>query len=625
MDLSFSPPSALELNRISFEKISRALSMIKQSDYAAWIQSCGDLKSARRDQLTQRCSTIKRRPVVSLIWVHERETIEDFVLTLQSLSRQIYSNFELIVVIDALQKSASNEKINEIIANRISVRLLSRDTNAGSSEAQNAALAEAAGEFVGFIGSGDLLAPEALAEIVLKLVRFPKCVVVFTDEDWIDASGERLMPRFKSNWDWDAHLAFDLLGQLCIMRRELILNVGSLRPEYDPAAHFDLHCRLAEFARPTQILHIPRVLYHRRLYRWGQVSRDDGCDRYGAAARRAVLDHVRRTDQLSEVDVQPAPLRPYLNRIIRPLPDPPPLVSVLVPTRDRADLLRTCVRGVLASTDYPSIELVILDNESAELETNVLFDELRCDTRVSIIHCPGPFNYSQMNNRGVAAAKGEIIVLLNNDIEVCQASWLREMVSHAIRPEVGCVGAKLLYADRRVQHGGVVLSPDGMCTHVGRLAGLRDAGDYAQLAVTKNYLAVTGACIVMRKKVFEEVGGFDAQNLKVAYNDIDLCLRLTDFGYLVVWTPFAQLLHLESASRGRNTTSENQAVGMFERDTVYTRWYDLFHSDPYHNPNLLITWDGMRLCSPRPETLRPNERIQNGCSVVGVANEQTLR
>jgi O-antigen biosynthesis protein len=621
MVLSSSPTSAQELNRIALEEISRALSTIKKSEYSAWIQSCSALWSERRNQLADRCSTVKRRPVVSLIWVHERETVEDFSLTLQSLSRQIYPNFEIIIVTDPLQRSALNEKIGE--ANGISVRSLSRDTSAGSSEAQNTALAQAAGEFVGFIGSGDLLAPEALAEIVLKLVRFPKAAILFTDEDWIDASGERLMPRFKSSWDPDAHLGFDLIGQLCIMRRQLILSIGALRPEYDPAAHFDLLCRLAGCAHPAQILHVPSVLYHRRLSRWGQVCREEACAKYSAAARQAVLDHVRRTDQLSEAVVQPAPLRPFLNRIIRPLPDPPPLVSVLIPTRDRSDLLRNSVLGVLASTDYPSIELIILDNSSAEPETHALFDELSRDTRVRVIPCPGPFNYSQLNNRGVAAAKGEIIVLLNNDIEVCHSSWLREMVSQAVRPEVGCVGAKLLYADHRVQHAGVVLSPGPMCTHVGRLADQRDAGDYAQLALTKNYLAVTGACIAMRKKVFEEVGGLDAQKLKVAYNDIDLCLRLRDFGYLVVWTPFAQLFHLESASRGKSSTPEKLTLDRFEQNTLYNRWYDLFHSDPYHNPNLLITWDGVTLCSPRPERLCPSE--QNGRSVVGVVHEQALR
>jgi GT2 family glycosyltransferase len=270
--------------------------------------------------------------------------------------------------------------------------------------------------------------------------------------------------------------------------------------------------------------------------------------------------------------------------VVWPLPDPAPLVSVIVPTRDRAGLLGAVAEGVLRRTDYPAIEFLVVDNGSEEPETLALFDRLRADPRVRILAAPGPFNYAALNNQAAAEARGEVLLLLNNDIEVIEPGWLREMVSHAVRPEVGAVGAKLLYADGSLQHGGVVAGAAGVAGHylVGSLPG--DGGYFGSLALVREVSAVTGACLALRRAVFDRVGGLDAANLAVAFNDVDLCLRIREAGYRILWTPFAELYHLESASRGKDVAPEKVRRFAAEIGYMKRRWGKALLQDPFYSP-----------------------------------------
>ena len=266
-------------------------------------------------------------------------------------------------------------------------------------------------------------------------------------------------------------------------------------------------------------------------------------------------------------------------------------MSVLVPTRDRASLVRTCLNGLLKQTDYPDFEVIVLDNDSVEPATMALFAELRADARVRVMRVPGPFNFSAINNQGAQASTGEVLLFLNNDIEILDAGWLREMVSEVMRPDIGCVGAKLLYGDGTVQHAGVILQRGPLAMHVCRMDDATGSGVDGRLAGKRGYLAVTGACLAVRRAVFEQVGGFDDEHLAVAYNDIDLCLKVNDAGYRNICTPFASLLHLESASRGHDHVSEEkQERARREQDHTSAKWVDRFENDPYHNPNVLLDW-----------------------------------
>ena len=295
--------------------------------------------------------------------------------------------------------------------------------------------------------------------------------------------------------------------------------------------------------------------------------------------------------------------RPEAWRALWPLPAVPPLVSVIVPTRDRAGLLATCAEGVLHRTDYPALELLIVDNDSEEPATRDLFARLAQDPRVRILPAPGPFNYAALNNRAVAEARGEVVVLLNNDIDVIGPGWLREMVAQALRPEIGAVGARLLYADGRVQHGGVVVGLGGVAGHYLLGAAREDPGYFGSLVLARSASAVTAACLALRREVYLAVGGMDAAELPVAFNDVDLCLRIGATGRRILWTPFAELYHLESVSRGSDTTAARASAFAREIGTMRRRWGPVLARDPCHNPNLDVE-------GPRPALAAAPPRFQ---------------
>ncbi|MCJ2033585.1 glycosyltransferase family 2 protein, partial [Methylobacterium sp. J-068] len=273
------------------------------------------------------------------------------------------------------------------------------------------------------------------------------------------------------------------------------------------------------------------------------------------------------------------------NRLVRSLPEPAPLVSVIVPTRDRAELLGVALEGLLTSTDYPVLEVIVVDNESIEADTRALFARHAGDARVRVLPVPGAFNFSDLSNRGAAAARGSVLLFLNNDIEVIEPGWLREMVSIALDPGIGAVGAKLLYPDRTLQHGGIILGIGGVAGHSHPGLGEAEPGYFARMVLSQEVSAVTGACLAVRADAFAACGGFDAERLAVAFNDVDLCLRLRAHGYRNVWTPHARLIHHESKSRGAEDTPEKRARFEGEVAVMRARWGAQLRADPYYNPN----------------------------------------
>jgi hypothetical protein len=342
------------------------------------------------------------------------------------------------------------------------VKLTRLATPESIAAASNAALQSTIGEFVTFLRAGDKLSETALYEVALELGAREGADIVYSDHDQIATSGQRSDPWFKPGWDPDLLLAQDYIGQLAVYRRALVEAVGSLRPEFEPAEFYDLALRATAAASPDRIRHIPAILYHKSEESPGNHSQNALSDLYAiGASRRAVRDYLDSKGHIKTI-LEPAPQMPKAIRVVWPLPEQQPLVSVIIPARDRADLLARCIEGILHRTDYSNLEVLIIDNGSAEPATLKLFEHLVHDeTRVRILVHPGPFNYSAMNNAAAREAKGEVLLLLNNDVDVIKPVWLRELVSHAIRPDVGIVGAKLYYANEQVQHGGVVPGPHG--------------------------------------------------------------------------------------------------------------------------------------------------------------------
>lgn len=465
----------------------------------------------------------------------------------------------------------------------------------GSSIAQLelSALDLATGTFIGFLSPGDRLAPHALRQL-RPLAVHDSVSVIYSDEQWVNAKGKAIRPRFKSAWDPDAHLGRDHFGKFCLLRRSHVESSGGLRLDHVPAHHYDLHSRIAFSVPPPSIRHVPLVLCSRSA-----PSEDDPASRdrlqsealaYADAARAVAQQSAERLSG-GPVTVSPAPLVPLINRIHWHLPKNPPLVSILVPTRDRADLLRNCVSGLRHSVAYPNFEVLILDNGSIEPETFDLFAELETDKRIRVVPAPGPFNFARINNLGVQQSRGEIIVFMNNDIEVLRDSWLPEMVSQALRPDVGCVGARLLYGDRKIQHAGIVLQAPALAMHVFRRLDENAPGYDAQLASTRTYAAVTAACLAVRRTIFKRAGGFDEQELQVSFQDVDFCLKVEELGYRNICTPYEPLLHLEGASRSGAPNPEKVARERRELGCLMRRWSDRFAGDRFAHPCVRLDWE----------------------------------
>jgi GT2 family glycosyltransferase len=389
--------------------------------------------------------------------------------------------------------------------------------------------------------------PDALAAFGRALAADPAIDVLYADEDSNDAAGNRHAPLFKPAWDPDLFAEQDLIGA-AIIRRGLL-------HERDAADPWQAVLRIAR--QGGGIGHVPSVLFH------------------------AAPD---------------APPRRTAPPAAHPLPAPP-LVSLIVPTRDRAALLAACADGVLRRTGYPAIELIIVDNDSREPRTVRLFAQLRTDDRVRILPYPGPFNWSAMNNHAAAAARGEVLVLLNNDIDVIDPGWLTELATQAMRPEIGAVGAKLLYPDGTVQHAGMTLANGSFGVHLYRHAARSDPGHAGMLAARRRVSAVTGACLAIRRDVFNAVGGIEAEHLRVTGSDVDLCLRVRAAGLAVLCTPHAQLFHRELASRGPDASPARRARVAAERAYLLRRWGAAIETEAFLSPNLTVVQEQLALAA----------------------------
>jgi GT2 family glycosyltransferase len=430
-----------------------------------------------------------------------------------------------------------------------------------------------------------------------ELQAHPEAAIVYSDEDLIDERGRRFGPYFKPDFSPDLFLSHNLISHLGVYRRSLLVELGGFRVGFEGSQDYDLALRVSEKVKPEQIRHVPEVLYHWRAIRGSAARAPDEKSYAEQAARRALQDHLDRLRQPATIEAGPAP---GLYRAVYRLPEPAPLVSIVIPTRDALPLLRACVESIRARTDHPRYEILVVDNQSSEAATVAYLAGLEQSGAARVLRHPEPFNFSAINNRAAAEARGEVLAFLNNDVEVISPGWLRELSSQAVRPGVGAAGARLLYPDGRVQHAGIVLGmgPDGIAGTPHRGFPRTALGYCNRAVILQNFSAVSAACLVLRKSVFAEAGGFDADNLPVAYNDVDLCLRLRERGHRIVFTPYAELFHKESATRGDDLSPERRERFLAEAAYMRRRWGALLLDDPYFNPNLSLSSDAFLLADP---------------------------
>lgn len=560
--------------------IARALAHRAETGYAAWIARFDRLTAAERSRIRAEIAGWEAPPLISVLMpVHDPDP-RVLEAAIRSVRGQLYPTWELCIADDA----STDPRIPRLIARHAAeeprIRTVRRPENGHIARATNDALGLAGGAYAAFLDHDDLLSENALFEVARAVRADPELALIYSDEDKVDRRGRRFEPHFKSGYDRELLWAQNYVNHLCVVRTDALRRLGGLRPGFEGSQDHDLLLRLTEGLDASRVRHIPKVLYHWRAAAGSGTFSDRALARAEEARLRALTEIAARKGARAERGPE------GFNRLVRPLPAPPPLVSVVIPTRDRAELLGVVLDGLFARTDYPALEVIVVDNGSTEPATRDLFARHAGDPRLRVLPAPGPFNFSELSNRGAAAARGTILLFLNNDIEVLEPGWLTELVAIASDPEIGAVGAKLLYPDGTIQHGGIVLGIGGIAGHSHLGLPGSAPGYFARMVLSQEVSAVTGACLAMRAAVFSEVGGFDAAHLAVAFNDVDLCLKIRAAGYRIVWTPHARLVHHESKSRGAEDTPEKRARFEAESRVMRERWEPVLRADPYYNPNL---------------------------------------
>ena len=554
------------------------------ADYRAWI-AANEPGPAELDEIRAWAASARDLPSISVVMpVHDPQP-EHLQQAIDSVRAQIYPTWTLCIADDGSRSPAIHELLRKAQASDPRIRLATHAEAKGVAEATNAALALAEGEVVLFLDHDDLLAPHALAMIGDAFAGRPDAAAVYTDEDSIDAHGRRSQPRFKPDFDRERLLAQNYVNHAFAARTALLRRLGGIRKGLEGAQDHDLVLRAAE-SGSGPILHVPHVLYHWRSFPGGGSLSQNAKPSIDAARAKLVGEHLDRAGTQAQLVGGP---RGHLI-LARPLPDPPPEVTAIIPTRDHPGLLEACVAGLLEQTDYPSLRLCIVDNGSRSERALRLLQRLSRTPRVQVMRIDAPFNFSALNNAAVAGASSQLLALVNDDILVVEPGWLKAMAALAVQPDVGAVGAKLFYPDGRIQHAGIVLGlgPHHVAGHEFRGAPGEAPGPQNRLLLTREVSAVTAACLVLERSKFLAVGGFDEEALPVAFNDVDLCLKLAQRGWRTLWTPAARLMHLESASRGADKNAE--AAGRLEREArqMRKRWADRLTRDPYYNPNLTL-------------------------------------
>jgi glycosyltransferase involved in cell wall biosynthesis len=565
-------------------------------EYADWVAQFDTLTDTVRAALRRELRLLPRQPLISIILPVYNPDLHHLKAAIDSIRHQIYERWELCIADDASTDPKVRPFLEEIARSDARVKLTLRETNGHIPASSNSALEMVTGEMCALLDQDDLFAENALALVALELARHPDAGVIYSDEDKVNEAGERSNPFFKPDWNPELFLGQNYINHLGVYRTEVLRRIGGFRQGFEGSQDYDLALRCVELLEPCQVRHIPKILYHWRAVAGSLAAVPDAKPYAKHAARRAIADHLRRKQQAGRVVRCPENIESH--RAIYEVPEPAPLVSVIIPTRDRADLLELCVKSIRERTDYAPLEVIVVDNASVEAETIELLLRFETDKTARVLRDRGAFNYSRLNNLAVGQASGEILLFLNNDIEVENRGWLTEMVSHAARPDVGAVGARLWYPDGTLQHGGVVLGIGGLASHAFPRIPRGHPGYYNRAFLQQDCSAVTGACMAVRKKVFQKFNGFDEVDLGVNFSDIDLCLRLRAGGYEIIWTPYANLIHRESASRGHQRTEEQQKQFLREANYMRETWgADLLH-DPFYNPNFTLNPPGFEIAFP---------------------------
>ncbi|WP_172635889.1 glycosyltransferase [Desulfitobacterium dichloroeliminans] len=563
-----------------------------QEDYDLWLKY-HSLTEARKKMLQTQCAELAFKPVFSIL-VPVYNVDERWLRScLDSVREQVYPHWELCIADDASTDPQVQKMLKEYAARDPRIKVIYREKNGHISAASNSALELATGEYIGLLDHDDCLTADALCENALLINQHPEAVMIYSDEDKIGEDGVRHSPFFKPDWSPDNLLAQMYTCHFGVYKTSVVRELGGFRLGFEGSQDHDLALRVSETT--DEIYHIAKVLYH-----WRTVAESTavnvGAKSYATTAGlKAVGEALQRRGEGGWVEALER--YPYY-RAHYPVKGNP-LISIIIPTRDMARLLGKCLETIFSKTRYPHYEVLIIDNGSVKSETQQLFAKWQQlePQRFRVIHLDIPFNYSRLNNQAVQQAKGELVVLLNNDVEIITPNWLEEMAGQAMRPSIGAVGAKLLYPDQTIQHAGVTLGIGGVGGHSHRGRGSEEPGYFGRLIIAANYAAVTGACLMVKKELFCQVGGLE-EKLTVAFNDVDFCLKLWEKGYYNLVLPQVKLYHFESKSRGYEDTPEKMQRFLGEVNYMKQHWKNFLERDPFYNPNLTLDREDFSLAMP---------------------------
>ena len=553
-------------------------------DYKEWLQ---EHKPSEKELEKQKNQVFAYAPKISVL-VPVYNTPEEFLKQMiQSVRVQTYPNWELCIA----NANPANDNVRRIIdiCTRKDSRIKVVDVveNEGIAQNTNRALDIATGEYVGLLDHDDLLEESALYEIVKRINENEKTDVLYSDEDKVTTNLEEYFaPNFKPDFNLDMLRSNNYICHFFVAKKELVEEVGRFRAVYNGAQDYDLILRCVEKAE--HIEHIAKILYHWRIHQ--ESTADNPLSKMYAydAGKEAIEEHLKRCQTEGEVSLTDN-LGFYR---VKYKISGNPLISILIPNKDQKETLDKCLRSIEKLTDYDNYEIIIIENNSTEKETFEYYNEISKKEKIRVIYWQGEFNYSAINNFGAGHARGDYLLLLNNDMEVINGDWLQEMLSHCQREEVGAVGARLYYPDDTVQHAGIIIGIGGVAGSV--FVGMKRGytGYMHRASIQQDLSAVTAACMLIKRSVFEEVGGLE-EKLQIAFNDVDLCLRIRKKGYLIVYDPYVELYHYESKTRGPEDTKEK--VRRFQSEIEYMRshWISILkNGDPAYNPNLTLKkWD----------------------------------
>lgn len=572
------------LKRNGLRNTFRRVKIEQQKDpqlYQKWIEK---FENYNNDEMEKQIESFSLHPKISIlipVYNVEKKWLD---VCIQSIKNQSYSNWELCLADDASTKSYIRPLLESYAENDKRIKVVFREENGHICEATNSALEIATGEYIALIDNDDEIPKNALFEVVKAINDNQNAALIYSDEDKIDEKGIRSDPAFKPDWSPDLLLGTNYISHLGVYRTDIAKEIGGFRKGYEGAQDYDFVLRFVEKIQPNQIVHISKVLYHWRMVQTSTAVNQDSKGYAFEAGRLAVADALKRRgiagsvrhaagNGLYDVDYQ----------ILKK-----EKVSIIIPTRDGYEDLKRCLASILNKTTYPNYEIIVADNGTTAPAVLELFKEYqeKLGARFIVERIDIPFNYSRINNLAAKKAQGEYLLFLNNDTEVISPDWLDKMVSFCQFDRIGAVGAKLYYPNHTIQHAGVVLGLGGAAGHGHHTFPQGDFGYFGRLEINVNYMAVTAACLMIKKKDFELLDGFN-EELVVAFNDVDLCIRAHEvLKKENVWLHGVELYHYESQSRGPEDTPEKKARFQKETQYMYDKWGDLIENDPYYNPNL---------------------------------------